>query len=511
VSRRRARDVLGTAVIAALLAFALRCTAGPIGWWWLLVPTLAAAIAFAADSEGISNAVAFRRGWLFGTFFVFGDLAWIIVPAASHLGPLLYLVATVISAFEALPIAIAAWLFARLEAGEAAAFCLGVPALYALLETARASGPLGLPLATLGATQTSGPFAVALAIGSVPFATFAALVPAATIVFLIRGVRGSHLTPRAVRIALLGCASGAMLLVAASLAWHGALAGRNHAALAHIAIVEAGPVGVGRPFAATAKDYATATQRLSKNVDFALWPEGVLYLIAPDAAMQGSIARAAARSFGGTILAGSTLRAGGLIHNDLVAIDPAGTFSSVYTKRRLVPFGEYQPFALGGSSRATYAAGADREPPVRIGGGTPFGALICYEVMFPDLTRDSANAGAGYLVAVLNDSWFGGTDGPGQLTQVLTAGAISSGIAIVRVDTVPPSGVIDADGAWVGSPLQSEGVAVVDVPPGIVTPFRRFGLLPALFVLAILAASALRPALRRRTVRRRSPLRSAQR
>ncbi len=487
---KQARDLAGTAAIAALLAFAVRCCAAPAGWWWLLVPALAVALAF-ASGRALRSAVAFRRGWLFGTCFVLGDLAWVILPAGAHLGPALYAIAAAISAVEALPVAIAAWAFARTGVRHPLSFCLGVPALYALLETLRASGPLGLPLATLGATQTAGPFAVTLTAGGVPLATFSVLATAATLVCLVRGIREARLTPGAVRATALASATAIALLAAATLVWHAALGARGHAPLARIGIVEAGPIGLGRSFAASAQDYASATLRLPKDVDFALWPEGVLYLIADDAARQRALATGAARAFGRTILAGATLRSHRLLHNDLVSIDPVGRMTSVYTKRRLVPFGEYQPFAFGGPQRATYASGKDGEPPVRVGGGAPFGALICFEAVFPDLTRASVDGGAAYVVAVLNDSWFGGTGGPAQLAQVLAAGAIANGVTIVRADTVPPSGAIDAGGDWIGTPLRSAGVVTVAVPAGIVTPFRRFGPWPALAAFAMLVVASL--------------------
>jgi apolipoprotein N-acyltransferase len=444
----------------------------------------------------VPTGVAFRRGWLFGWLFILGDLAWVIVPATAHLGPLLALIALAIAALEALPIAIAAWAFARADGP--LAFCLGVPALYALLEAARAGGPLGLPLATLGATQTVGPLAITLAIGGVPLATFVALVAAASLVFAIEAEREHRLRPRDAWGLAIAAGVAVAAIAAAAFVWHGALAARSRAPLARIGIVEAGPIDVGRTFAATANDYAAATQRLPKDVDFALWPEGVVFLTAPDAAAQLAAVRGAARAFGRPILAGATLRVKGTLHNDVLAIDARGNVSSVYTKRRLVPFGEYQPFAIGAIHRATYgAAAAQLNAPVGIGHAAPFGALICYEVAFPDLTRDSANAGAGFLIAVLNDTWFAGTDGPAQLAQLLAARAIESGIAIVRVDAVPPSGAVDADGAWIGTPLTADGVAVIEPPPGIVTPFRRTGEAPYLVLLGSFAIFTLWPFARR--------------
>ncbi len=504
-----------TLASSVALAFALRAAAEPVGWWWLLVPALAVAIALGTSGSAtpVRAGVAFRRAWLFGTCFVFVMLAWLIVPAAAHLGPALFAVAAVFAAIEALPMALAGWAFARTRDGAPFGFCLGVPAAYALLEALRASGPLGLPLATFGTTQTAGPLAVALAIGGVPLVTFLALAVAATAVYLARGAREATISRRAVA-ATLGLATLAVAgLVVAQVVWHEGLAARDRRPLARVGIVEAGPVDVGRSFAASAADYATATARLPRDIDYALWPEGVLYLTVSDAAAQRREAAAAARALGRPLIVGATHRVRGALHNDVVAVDASGGIATIYTKRRLVPFGEYQPFSLGGPKRANYDAGAATdEPPIRLDGKNPFSAMICYEVAFSDLSRASANTGATYLVAVLNDSWFAASDGPYQLAQLQQARAIESGLAIVRADTVPPSGLVDADGRYVQTELLGEGEAVVAVPAGLVTPFRRAGPWPAGLVLAaIAAATLLRPLTRRRGNDRPEPRRGRSR
>ncbi len=473
-----------TLIAAVAFAFALRSVAAPVGYWWALIPTLAVAIALVC-ANGTSPAVAFRRGWCAGLAYVLAALGWIIVSAVGHLGPVLGVFGILIAALEAFPIAVAAWGFARSRSAPMS--CLGVPAIYALLETARASGPLGVPLATLGATQTAGPLAVLLTVGGVPLTSFAALTCAASLVFAIRTIAVSSNRFRAVFSAFGIVSFAGVALAIGTYRWNAEIAARPNGAIARVGIVEAGPIDVGRSFASSARDYARATRALPKNVDFAIWPEGILFFTAPDAPQQQQIAMDASRTFGRPILVGATLRVHDALQNALLAYDARGDASSLYVKRRLVPFGEYQPFAFAAAKRATYSVPSQSGvTPIRVGRAAPLGALICYEVAFEDLTRASVNGGAQFIVAVLNDTWFAGTDGPAQLAQLAQARAIESGVAIVRVDAVPPSGAIDVDGSWIGTNLDADGVATRNIPAGIVTPFRRIGPVPTVVALCLL-------------------------
>ena len=81
-------------------------------------------------------------------------------------------------------------------------------------------------------------------------------------------------------------------------------------------------------------------------------------------------------------------------------------------KIQLVPFGERVPFSdwIRALERVDFGE-ADFIPGTRFvlfdGGGWKFGNLVCFEAIFPHLTRRYALDGAEMLVNITNDSWFG--------------------------------------------------------------------------------------------------------
>lgn len=101
--------------------------------------------------------------------------------------------------------------------------------------------------------------------------------------------------------------------------------------------------------------------------------------------------------------------------NSLIGIDKNGKPSNVYSKRHLVPFGEYMPFRfilekIAPGLNKLNALKGDLLPGTDTGLiTTPFGkvgGLICYESIFPQIIRDSVVDGAELLVLSTNDSWF---------------------------------------------------------------------------------------------------------
>jgi apolipoprotein N-acyltransferase len=93
-----------------------------------------------------------------------------------------------------------------------------------------------------------------------------------------------------------------------------------------------------------------------------------------------------------------------------------GLRTQYYAKRHLVPFGEYVPLRplLGWIGKFVEIGGdftAGRDPsPLLVPMGErilSFGPLICYEDIFPAMTRASVRDGADVLVVLTNNAWFG--------------------------------------------------------------------------------------------------------
>jgi apolipoprotein N-acyltransferase len=143
--------------------------------------------------------------------------------------------------------------------------------------------------------------------------------------------------------------------------------------------------------------------------------------------------------------------------NRVYLVTADGTETDTYDKIELVPFGEYVPFQsvlffVQQAVQAVGNLGAGTVPTVFRLPGAAFGTLICYEGVFPALTRRFVRGGADFLVNVTNDAWFGRTSAPRQHLAMDTFRAIENRVPFVRAANTGVSAVIDADGRirWQG-------------------------------------------------------------
>jgi len=191
--------------------------------------------------------------------------------------------------------------------------------------------------------------------------------------------------------------------------------------------------------------------------------------------------------------------------NSLVLLTAPGMPS--YRKRHLVPFGEFIPpgfdwiLAVLRIPMSDFARGASTQPPL-VAAGIPLGVAICYEDIFGEEVIDALPA-AQLLVNVSNDAWFGRSFAADQHLQASQMRALETGRWMVRSTNTGASAAIDPRGRVVSRlPAFTAGTLVEAVEPRTgMTPYARFGNLPAVALGALCAALAIRRRIHARRAR----------
>jgi apolipoprotein N-acyltransferase len=137
--------------------------------------------------------------------------------------------------------------------------------------------------------------------------------------------------------------------------------------------------------------------------------------------------------------------------NSAFLLSPTLGMLGEYRKMRLLPFAEYLPYkdVLPWPSRLVAAAASyvpGGEFTVFDISGTKFGVTICWENIFPDLVRGFVMGGAGFMVNITNEAWFGETSAPYQFLAMSVFRAVENRRAIARSANTGVSGFIDPYG-----------------------------------------------------------------
>ncbi|MBA3487965.1 MAG: apolipoprotein N-acyltransferase, partial [Longispora sp.] len=179
-----------------------------------------------------------------------------------------------------------------------------------------------------------------------------------------------------------------------------------------------------------------------------------------------------------------------------------------YTKRHPVPFAEYIPFRSVVRSitekadlvRADFVAGGragvfESSAP---GGVVRFGDVICFEVAYDSLVRDTVTGGAQLLVTQTNNATFNPAEAAQQLAMVRLR-SVEHGRAGLMASTVGISAFTTPDGrAHQSTAFDSQAVVTGQVYlKTSQTPATRLGgtpemILTGLALFGLLAAVALR-------------------
>lgn len=196
---------------------------------------------------------------------------------------------------------------------------------------------------------------------------------------------------------------------------------------------------------------ASQPNRPGKKPDFILWPEAALPISLASDAYLKLLTRLANRVETPLVIGTIDKQENGYT-NSVAVITSSGLQRPVYSKRYLVPFGEYVPFAnflplrkvVPISEDCVAGRGPNLFPLTNRKGETVIaGALICYEDVFPELAREHALAGADLLIVVTNDAWYGREAGAYQHAAHSILLAASTGLPIIRCGNAGWSGTIN--------------------------------------------------------------------
>ena len=137
--------------------------------------------------------------------------------------------------------------------------------------------------------------------------------------------------------------------------------------------------------------------------------------------------------------------------NSAIVLGPDGRVALQYDKIHLVPFGEYvPPWAFPGKVGKIVSQVGDFVPGTSYrAADTPDGAIavpICYEDIFPELVRRLTPGGAGVLVNISNDSWYGDSSAAYQHLETSRYRAIENGRYLLRATNDGITAIIDPHG-----------------------------------------------------------------
>jgi apolipoprotein N-acyltransferase len=476
--------------------------------WVALLPLLLAI-------PGTRGLRAFRLGYVTGAVSAVGLLYWTALVVRQY-GGLSFPVSVMVMMLLGLAFALFPSLFAWVLAGWIERFgvaaLLLAPVAWVATELLRSHTLFRFAWCLLGYSQAGTPELIQLAaFGAVYAVSFVIACPAAALAYAWH-------EPRRPRRA--AAAFGTLALV-------GLVYAHGRAVLARPLSAER-PLRVGLVQASIRQDEKWDSRRLQQNFEshvsltheaaaagarLVVWPESAVAWHYDDTPAVAEALRALTHDTGVHLVFGnddSEPQATGRdrLYVGAKLIDPQGRLLLRYHKVRLVPFGEYVPLepllTLGGrvTARIVHAVSdftPGDEATVGDALGRRLGVSICYEAIFPDFVRHFARNGAGLLLNITNDAWYGTTSAPHQHFAMAVFRAVENGRYLARAANTGISAFVDPRGRVLQkSALFERTVMVREVPDeAFDTFYSRHGDVFAWTCLGLAAALSLAARIRR--------------
>ncbi|MDD5596259.1 MAG: apolipoprotein N-acyltransferase [Candidatus Omnitrophica bacterium] len=186
-------------------------------------------------------------------------------------------------------------------------------------------------------------------------------------------------------------------------------------------------------------------QAAKDHPDLMIWPEAALpVVLQSEPRFIQQVEKLAEETKTPLLLGAVTLR-DDLYYNSAVLVSGQVALISLYDKLHLVPFGEYIPLkqVFGFLQTVVPIGEIERGKNYTIfKGKAGFAVLICFEDLFPELSREFVKRGANFLVNITNDAWYKQTSAPYQHFQASVFRAVENRVYLVRSANTGISGFI---------------------------------------------------------------------
>jgi apolipoprotein N-acyltransferase len=218
------------------------------------------------------------------------------------------------------------------------------------------------------------------------------------------------------------------------------------------------------------------------------------------------------------LLVGAVSQVNDNYFNSALLINNSGQLLDTYNKLHLVPFGEFIPFKktfpfletiapigditagekytifkLQADTFASPEAGLSTNPDKSDGIG--FGVLICFEDLFPQISRQFIKNGAKFLVNITNDAWYKEGSAPYQHFAASVFRAVENHVYLARAANTGISGIIDPYGRIIAKVSDGKGKDIfvkgyssqkIYLVPAKPTFYNHFGDLFIIFCLLLM-------------------------
>jgi apolipoprotein N-acyltransferase len=424
----------------------------------------------------VMRRVSFKNALLcslvFGFVFFAGLLYWVAL-----FGYLPWILLALFQALFIIAAGLGIWLLRNLRSGWR---ILGTAAIWTIFEWLRGQGIFGFTWGWLGYSQSSMPNLIQMAaFTGVPGITFLMVLHNAALAEVVSPFKKPILR-RLLPLALIWMLFVAVVLLGA--VHHSAAETRiQDAPTLRVAIIQPNfkmpqPNELTQPWsqrdavADFAKFKAMTRQAAAAHPDLIIGPESAMSwsLDTEDAAFPkvSELAREAKT----WLLLGSPYQDEARnTYNSAYLFSPGGKIAARYDKVQLVPFSEFVPGRkwLPGIRHYPvrefdFAAGKSFEPISM--NSQKLGVAICFESIFPRISRALVNKGAEFLVIITNDGWFGQTAAAAQHRQMAVFRAVETRAWVARAAAsgiscfIAPSGRIVKE---IG--LQKKGIISAEI------------------------------------------------